>query len=72
MLYEVITAIRTIAELHPFAEQLRTLGQGLALDHFGRGFANFGYLRSLRPEYVKIDSAYTRGVEQSQDSYNFV
>lgn len=46
---------------------------GIALDHFGSSFSNFGYLRSLRPDYVKIDRAFTGEIDKdSRDSDFFV
>jgi len=65
-------ATRSLEALMAFTRMLQARGHGIAVDHFGRGFANFGYLRSLRPEYVKIDSAYTRNVGGSQDDQFFV
>ena len=53
-------AVRDLEAVRNFAARVRDLGHGVALDHFGRSFSSFGYLQSLRPEYVKIDRAYTR------------
>ena len=42
-------------------------GHGIGLDHYGQSFSNLGYLRSLRPEYVKIDRGFT-GELKDQES----
>ena len=58
--------------LRDFVAQVRALGHGFGLDHFGRGFSAFGYLQSLRPDYVKIDGAYTRQLAEDWDNEFFV
>ena len=56
-----------------FAENVRALGCEVGVDHFGKGFVNFGYLQSLRPCYVKIDRAFTVETgEESSDSQFFI
>lgn len=52
------------SRLHTFGEQIKSFadamkkeGHGLGIDHFGQGLVNFGYLRWLMPDYVKIDRA---------------
>lgn len=58
------TSIRT------FAEQVRRMGHYLGIDHFGQGLVNFGYLQSLRPDYVTLDHALTNELRtQAGDSY---
>jgi diguanylate cyclase (GGDEF)-like protein len=64
--------VRDMQELHRFSTQVRRLGHGIALDHFGKAFSNFGYLHSLRPDYVKIDGAYTAEILESRDDQFFV
>ena len=61
-------AVRELDAVRRFASRVRALGHGIALDHFGRSFSSFGYLQSLRPEYVKIDRAYTR-LEDRDDQF---
>ena len=56
-----------------FSAEIRRMGHGIALDHFGQSFSNFGYLKSLKPEYVKIDKAYTEELkEENGDSHFFI
>jgi len=56
-----------------FAVKIRELGCDLGIDHFGKGFVNFGYLQSLRPEYVKIDRAFTTDLwAENNDSRFFI
>lgn len=53
--------------LQELAQQLRSLGHGLAIDHFGQSCHPFGYLQSLRPDYVKIDGTYTHSISGDRD-----
>ncbi len=71
--FSEFTAARQLETLRPFADQVRATGHGIGIDHFGRSFSNFGYLKSLQPEYVKIDAAFTRELASGQgDGYFFI
>ena len=64
--------IHDLDELHRFSSRVREIGHGFALDHFGQAFSNFGYLHSLRPDYVKIDGGYTTQIIEDRDDQFFV
>jgi len=67
------SAVRQLAQLRSFADRIRAAGHLIGIDHFGRSLSNFGYLKSLRPDYVKIDPAFTRELETGHgDSYFFI
>ena len=56
-----------------FADKVQPMGHFVGIDHFGKGFLQFGYLKSLRPDYVKIDRAFTNELTgQDSDSYFFI
>jgi len=68
-----VAAVRNLDLLRSVAPQIRKQGHGFGLDHFGQSFANFGYLKSLRPDYVKIDRAYTDELtDRDSDAYFFI
>jgi len=48
--------------------KLSALGCNCGIDHFGRGFNSFGYLRSLGVQYLKIDGGYTRNIHHESDN----
>jgi EAL domain-containing protein (putative c-di-GMP-specific phosphodiesterase class I) len=59
--------------LQKFAKEVKALGHFIGLDHFGQSFANFGYLKSLHPKYVKIDRAFTDELKaEDSDSHFFI
>jgi diguanylate cyclase (GGDEF)-like protein len=67
------SAVQHLDLVRSFGAQVQELGHGYGLDHFGHGFSNFGYLKSLRPDYVKIDRAYTDELKSREsDSYFFI
>ena len=48
---------------------IRNLGVQIAIDDFGIGYSNIGYLRNFSVDYVKIDRSFVSGVpERSQDN----
>jgi EAL domain-containing protein (putative c-di-GMP-specific phosphodiesterase class I) len=65
-------ALANTRNAYQLVERLNTLGCGTGIDHFGAGFASFGYLRGMAIRYVKIDSSYIRGIENSIENQFFV
>ncbi len=56
-----------------FSEVIKRQGHGLGIDHFGQGLMHFGYLKSLLPDYVKIDRAITNELlDEQSDRYFFI
>jgi EAL domain-containing protein (putative c-di-GMP-specific phosphodiesterase class I) len=68
-----LSVVRNLEAVTSFSRRIKELGHDVGVDHFGRSFSNFGYLKSLHPEYVKIDRAFTRELELGDsDAYFFV
>jgi diguanylate cyclase (GGDEF)-like protein len=66
-------ATQEMAIIQGFAKEVKALGHFIGLDHFGQSFANFGYLKSLHPKYVKIDKAFTDELRiEDSDSHFFI
>lgn len=67
------SAVQHLDLVRDFGARVQDMGHGYGLDHFGQGFSNFGYLKSLRPDYVKIDRAYTDELKtKDSDSHFFI
>jgi len=66
-------ASQNLEHLLNFSRLVKDIGHFIGLDHFGKSFSNFGYLKSLQPKYVKIDRAFTHELKSKQsDSHFFV
>jgi diguanylate cyclase (GGDEF)-like protein len=64
-------AVQYLDIMKLFSNKVRELGHAIGLDHFGQSFSNFGYLQSLRPEYVKIDRTFTKELEHDHGDSEF-
>jgi EAL domain-containing protein (putative c-di-GMP-specific phosphodiesterase class I) len=64
----VVDAERTAA----FLDELRRLGVAIALDDFGAGYSSFRHIREFRPDWVKIDGSFVRGLAENPDNRLFV
>lgn len=64
-------AVQYLDIVKDFSGKVQSLGHAIGLDHFGQSFSNFGYLKSLRPEYVKIDRAFTKELELDHGDSEF-
>ena len=53
--------------LREWIARLAPIGVEFALDHFGKGFASFAYLRSLKVDYLKVDGSIVHALEEGGD-----
>lgn len=56
-------AIQQLEALQHMMNVFKPFGVEFSLDHFGRGFASFKYLRTLAIDYLKIDGSYIRNIQ---------
>lgn len=49
-------------------ERLGPLGVTVSLDHFGKGFASFAYLRAVKAHFLKIDGSLVRHLDRHDDN----
>ncbi|MCF6290403.1 MAG: EAL domain-containing protein [Desulfobacterales bacterium] len=71
--FEVVefSAINHLDRVKEFRAMVARYGHTIGLDHFGRSFSNFGYLQSLRPDFVKIDRAYISELKGRESDSGF-
>jgi diguanylate cyclase (GGDEF)-like protein len=65
-------AVQNLELMKEFSALVRLKGHGLGLDHYGQSFSHLGYLQSLRPDYVKIDRAYTGELKEEESDNRFL
>jgi diguanylate cyclase (GGDEF)-like protein/PAS domain S-box-containing protein len=59
-------AVSDLKRAREFAERVRELGCGFALDNFGSGFGSFFYLKHLPVDHIKIDGDLIAGLASSR------
>ncbi len=64
-------AVQNLKLVKEFSIMVRKKGHGIGLDHYGQSFSHLGYLQSLRPDYVKIDRAYTGELKDEESDNRF-
>ena len=67
------SAVQNMDQIKEFSTFVRQYGHQVGLDHYGQSFSHLGYLKSLLPDYVKIDRAYTGELKgEDNDSRFFI
>ncbi len=64
-------AVQHLELIKEFRTVVHRYGHLVGLDHYGQSFSHLGYLKSLRPDYVKIDKAYTDELKNVEGDSRF-
>ena len=62
------SALINLQDTRSLTDRLGSLGCHCGIDHFGRGFHSFGYLRNINVSYLKVDGRYTRDIDLEEDN----
>ncbi|WP_445945693.1 EAL domain-containing protein [Shewanella sp.] len=61
-----------LAASQRFVSEMHKVGSKVAVERFGLGFTSFKFFREVRPDYIKLDSSYSDGIEQDNNNRFFV
>jgi EAL domain-containing protein (putative c-di-GMP-specific phosphodiesterase class I) len=62
----------SVEHLIGWIDRLTPFGVQFSLDHFGKGFSSFTYLRSIKAHYLKVDGSFARNLDQQEDNQFFL
>jgi EAL domain-containing protein (putative c-di-GMP-specific phosphodiesterase class I) len=63
---------RNLQKIALFVESVQAMGCKVAIDDFGAGYTSFAQLKILDVDFVKIDGAFVKDIEENADSKLFV
>ena len=65
------SAVQHLERVKELCLIVKRYGQGVGLDHYGQSFSHLGYLNAIRPDYVKIDRAFARELDNEKSDSRF-
>ena len=51
---------------------IHRVGARVTVERFGVGLTSFKFFRDLTPDYIKMDSSYTRGIDDDKNNQYFL
>jgi diguanylate cyclase (GGDEF)-like protein len=64
--------VKDLTSLSSAVNRLKHSGTRCSIDHFGASNASFGYIKSLKIDYLKIDGSYIHNLQDNEDSQFFI
>lgn len=55
-----------------FIDMLHRVGSRVTVERFGVGLTSFKFFRDLKPDFIKMDSTYTRDIDDDQNNQYFL
>ncbi|MDW7547425.1 MULTISPECIES: GGDEF domain-containing protein [Pseudoalteromonas] len=55
-----------------FIDMVHRAGARITVERFGVGLTSFKFFRDLKPDYIKMDASYTRGLEEDKNNQYFM
>ena len=55
-----------------FIDMIHRVGSRITVERFGVGLTSFKFFRDLKPDFIKMDSAYTRDIDEDKNNQYFL
>jgi EAL domain-containing protein (putative c-di-GMP-specific phosphodiesterase class I)/GGDEF domain-containing protein len=55
-----------------FIDMIHRVGARVTVEHFGLGLTSFKFFRDLKPDFIKMDSSYTRDIDDDKNNQYFI
>ena len=55
-----------------FIDMVHRVGARITVERFGVGLTSFKFFRDLKPDFIKMDATYTRGLEEDKNNQYFM
>lgn len=55
-----------------FIDMIHRVGARITVERFGVGLTSFKFFRDLKPDFIKMDASYTRGLEDDKNNQYFM
>ncbi|MES9994052.1 MAG: EAL domain-containing protein [Candidatus Thiodiazotropha sp.] len=65
-------AVTQLESVNAFIELIKPYGAAFSLDHFGRSHSAFGYLKTIKVDFLKIDGSYLWELQKSAENQFFI
>ncbi|MCM8857224.1 MAG: EAL domain-containing protein [Candidatus Thiodiazotropha sp.] len=65
-------AVSLLEQVEQFIKLINRYGASFSLDHFGRSQSAFGYLKTIKVDYLKIDGSYLSELQDSTENQFFI
>ena len=56
----------------PVITDLKAMGIQFGIDNFGSHFTNMAYVQKIRPDYIKLDAAFSHAIEKDEQTRSYV
>ena len=63
---------RNIKTSKRFIDMIHRAGARVTVERFGVGLTSFKFFRDLKPDYIKMDSTYTRDIDEDKNNQYFL
>ena len=55
-----------------FIDMIHRVGSRITVERFGVGLTSFKFFRDLKPDFIKMDSTYTRDIDEDKNNQYFI